>query len=440
MYITRTFRNSTIVLLLFLTAFEAQSQWNQYCIFNLPAPPFPPPPMWSASFVDAEFNSKDTGVYIYSVYTSPSSGSSGTLMQTSNAASSWAMSNSWSGVGYGTYGIQKLPLYNTFYVINNNQGSTSLVKSNDGGLTWQSAGSLGYWFGGFFACDTSKYYSVYGGPSSYYLLKYDNGTKYMQHATFTTMRPSQPFFPDTSVGFLIAQNTSMINYSIILKTTNGGSNWSPVFNDSTVNIRKTFFVDTLNGYACGDSGLILKTIDGGLIWQYMNSGVSINLNSIFCINEFFVLAAGDSGIIIRTIDGGANWTQDQSGTTQNFRKIYVVNDSIGMAMTNGIQYSLNIYGSTDLWENLNQLNEKFVVFPNPVSNYINFYLDDPEDRDSCDLRVYDNMGKLICQKLYIKNQSENSLDVSHLSNGIYYLFLKCKNGILSKSIIVDKSY
>jgi photosystem II stability/assembly factor-like uncharacterized protein len=58
----------------------------------------------------------------------------------------------------------------------------------------------------------------------------------------------------------------------ILRTANGGANWSKVFpvagtTDPTVWLRSVSFYDSTHGIAVGESGIALSTADAGLSWQ-----------------------------------------------------------------------------------------------------------------------------------------------------------------------------
>ncbi len=89
-----------ILILVFITgmATNAHGQWNYYCGFNWPTPP----PGTSTSFVDAEFNSKDSGIFIYNINFSPSTGTFGNIRLTNNAGLSWMPVGA---IGGGVYSV-----------------------------------------------------------------------------------------------------------------------------------------------------------------------------------------------------------------------------------------------------------------------------------------------------------------------------------------------
>ncbi len=50
-------------------------------------------------------------------------------------------------------------------------------------------------------------------------------------------------------------------------------------------LTKIYFVDSLNGFISGDSGIILKTTNAGISWNILNTGIVNNIENIFFINK-----------------------------------------------------------------------------------------------------------------------------------------------------------
>jgi photosystem II stability/assembly factor-like uncharacterized protein len=88
--------------------------------------------------------------------------------------------------------------------------------------------------------------------------------------------------------------------------------------------------DTQTGWICGDAGTLLKTINGGQNWTQVNATVS-DLNSIIFKDTNIGVAVGDDGRIIRTTNGGTNWIVTASGTAEQFRKVSSGSGSIFVA-------------------------------------------------------------------------------------------------------------
>lgn len=86
----------------------------------------------------------------------------------------------------------------------------------------------------------------------------------------------------------------------IFKTTDGGNTW---FQQSAIELRSTFFVDTLYGWLVHDSN-IYKTNNGGDDWILQNSGTDQELWDLFFIDQNAGWAVGNNGTILHTINGG----------------------------------------------------------------------------------------------------------------------------------------
>jgi len=96
-----------------------------------------------------------------------------------------------------------------------------------------------------------------------------------------------------------------------------------------------FGVDFLNsnlGFAVGDSGVILKTTDGGDNWTLLNSGVTNNLFRVKIINTNNIFIGG-SDIIAKSTNSGQNWFRIADHDSNDFKDVVLdinfITDSIG---------------------------------------------------------------------------------------------------------------
>ncbi|NOS86559.1 MAG: T9SS type A sorting domain-containing protein [Ignavibacteria bacterium] len=94
----------------------------------------------------------------------------------------------------------------------------------------------------------------------------------------------------------------------MLKTTNGGANWSSLTTGITDNINSIYFLTPLTGYACGNAGKIIYTSNGGANWVEAASNVTDNLYSIYG-----TFCSGSSGTLLYTSNGGLNWQIGANG-------------------------------------------------------------------------------------------------------------------------------
>jgi photosystem II stability/assembly factor-like uncharacterized protein len=57
----------------------------------------------------------------------------------------------------------------------------------------------------------------------------------------------------------------------------------------------------------GEKGLILKTVNGGSDWTFSSSTISDDIIALCSLDARNLVAVGWSGIIVRTADGGGGW-------------------------------------------------------------------------------------------------------------------------------------
>jgi len=168
------------------------------------------------------------------------------------------------------------------------------------------------------------------GPMLGSILKTTNGNDW-QVSTISGMTgyyaiPSL-FFPTDQIGFAIA------NPNKILKSTNGGNNWTPSSSGTTNSLSDICFPSATVGYVCGASGTVVKTIDGGTNWIKLNTGISNQLNRLFFISNDTGFVGGNGDTIWRTHNGGISWNPFK--INYHFRSNYEIKDIYFVNSTNG---------------------------------------------------------------------------------------------------------
>lgn len=134
--------------------------------------------------------------------------------------------------------------------------------------------------------------------------------------------PSYPSGHDLNDIFFIDQEQGLtVGSQLQLLTTDGGNSWD--FNlMSQWTLNSVFFVDDLNGWACG--GGIFHTNDGigiNSTWeqQLYNSNNPLHLPKLFFIDTLTGWCVGshpssfNTCELLKTIDGGATWVQKYAG-------------------------------------------------------------------------------------------------------------------------------
>lgn len=179
------------------------------------------------------------------------------------------------------------------------------------------------------------------------------------------------------VGSKITTDGSYLN-GIILKTTNGGTSWDQVTNDTLANLFAVFLTDTLTAYAAG-TNCIIKTTDGGNSWSTVLKNSSIHLTSIYFPGKDTGYAVGLSGEIVRTVNGGQSWEFQESKTSCQLHSVYFTNNQTGFAVGywngSGSPYGI-ILKTTNAgakWDSIPFVGETMpnsVVFSTPNVGYV----------------------------------------------------------------------
>jgi len=148
-------------------------------------------------------------------------------------------------------------------------------------------------------------------------------------------------FVDANTGYAVG------DWGMILKTTDGGANWSEQSSGTTEYLYSVHFTDPNTGYAVGNSGIILKTINAGITWTSQISGTGQSLISVYFSDSNTGYAVGTSGVVLKTINAGINWTSQTSGTSAHLCSVYFSDSNTGYAVgSSGIILKTTNSGAT----------------------------------------------------------------------------------------------
>lgn len=147
------------------------------------------------------------------------------------------------------------------------------------------------------------------------------------------------FVNDSDTGFVVGGER--YDLGVILKTTDGGKNWSGRSIGSKA-FYDVFFLNSQIGFVVGYDGFIFKTNDGGGNWQEIHSDSDWGkiFRKIIFINDSIGFITGgsgyDKGYILKTIDGGNNWVQKIFD--RELRDIFMFDEKSGYVSGYGIIY------------------------------------------------------------------------------------------------------
>ena len=115
-----------------------------------------------------------------------------------------------------------------------------------------------------------------------------------------------PYGNDLNDVSLIDPNTMIAvgDFGLILKTTNGGLNWSKILTELNTKIDHIKFTDPNNGWLCSD-GNLYKTTNQGDDWEIILANSPYGCSDFYFINSDTGWVSG--GAILATTDGGQSW-------------------------------------------------------------------------------------------------------------------------------------
>ena len=256
---------------------------------------------------------------------------------------------------------------------------------------------------------------ILAGIALFMIAAHSSAQQWFQVNSGTTKKLNTIDFPSSNVGYIGG------NDSLLLKTTDGGLNWSPVNysgityypgGEHIVNLQ--FITENIGFITVGPYAGSYKTIDGGSTWTALtelttcfNEGLYFfdenngyiggsgcfqgeKMNKLTAgvwseptINTFtwnadnrivdydfagtsFGLAASRSGYILRTTDGGTNWdTIPTPGLIMNpLTSVQIINSNLAYAGYESINAGFGLYISTDnglTWQE--DMNSATLLYP-----------------------------------------------------------------------------
>lgn len=166
-------------------------------------------------------------------------------------------------------------------------------------------------------------------------------------------------FKDSLTGYAVTMLNSD-NKSYVIKTTDGGDNWSFVLTDSSGRMfTDVEFLNSSTGFVCTNyetgGGKLLRTTNGGIEWSAQN-----NPNSFFAYDDLYVLSESElwavwdapfDGGVFRTTNGGTTWQRKYYSLSFPADRIYMVNSRIGF-ISDGYIPNSYLRKTTDSWRDL----------------------------------------------------------------------------------------
>jgi hypothetical protein len=359
------------------------------------------------------------------------------------------------------------------------------LKSTNGGLAWQYYGSMPpevtYLYEGLFINGSTGFASAITTSNSYNksgIVRTTNGG-----LNWNFVSPADSFqnyrrmeFPTTTTGFAVGEHldTNGPGFTgLILRTTNGGSNWTRTKIPEINNFKGVSFSNALTGIAVGTSNdniygaHFYKTTNAGASWFKLpfqeDTAFADGINMVagtgrgFAFGEKFKadpLQPGNfipKGLFIdRTTDYGLSWHKsfypDTEGILINSTDIdqntwYIsggnifISKGIVLKTTNGggpigiNSISLEIPMSFNVYQN----------YPNPFNPLTKIKFDLPKS-GNVSFKVFDVLGRLVYELNEFKSTGiyEVSFDAQNYSSGIYYYRIESGGFKQTKKMVLLK--
>ena len=369
----------------------------------------------SVSFFQMGFINPMDGYGIYGPYT-------GGLARTHDGGYSW----------YSDTIFQDIPPHrmwvdgqSVFLINSDNQ----MAKTFDGGQNWEflDAPAPDYFFTGFQFVNNNCGFLC--GRYNEFYTSIDGGNTWQDKSLDSNRKLTSLFFLNENKGFLVDKESKRI-----LRTTNAGDEWTIItlanFSGTIYEPVSLFFIGDIMGYASTDEGMLFKTTDGGNTWLPLHDFEYGNEKSrIFFVseNEGWYLQYG----VYHTLDGGITWSDrvDFGLGMATGRSLFFLDENQGW-MGGGYGLIAKYSGTVGLAET-GRHNNSVTVFPNPARDVIQIFSHHDEDIDQ--VRIYDQMGKLVL----IKSAGFESIDISNLSPGFYIVEIIGEGWNVNKKLIVE---
>lgn len=142
-------------------------------------------------------------------------------------------------------------------------------------------------------------------------------------------------FADKKLGFVIGsilkayKDQVRVVDSLVMRTNNGGENWSRVIIPTKAELYHLDFVNDSNGWIVGAGGLILATNDSGLNWHTQKSRTTKDLYNVDFRDANNGFAVGEDGIVLRTENGGADWEIIKTAFPKSFLRVDFADEKNG---------------------------------------------------------------------------------------------------------------
>jgi photosystem II stability/assembly factor-like uncharacterized protein len=140
-----------------------------------------------------------------------------------------------------------------------------------------------------------------------------------------------------SVCFSDSLTAHVVGYGLVLRSIDAGKTWKVQPDLTDDYFQSVCFPSEKVGFIVGQNGGILKTTDGGASWFYLKKSKNIGnprFRAVFFSDILRGWICGEGGVMWRTVDGGASWQIVEGLPNVDFYAVFA-SDTEGMVVGNG---------------------------------------------------------------------------------------------------------
>jgi len=222
------------------------------------------------------------------------------------------------------------------------------------------------------------------------------------------------------------------------------SGWYIQNSGTTENLYDVSFTDANTGTAVGASGTIVRTTNGGTNWTSQWFVITDYFSDVSFTDENTGTVVGYSGTILRTTNGGTNWSSQTSGTTYQLTGVYFTDANTGTAVGEGGTILRTTNGGVTFINQISsEIPQRFSLYqnyPNPFNPSTSITFDIVKTSD-VKLVVFDVLGREVSE-LVNERLSNGSFRVdfnaSNLRSGVYFYKLITDEFVNVKKMVLIK--